>query len=473
MAAGGEKIRNRTFDEIEPGDCASLTRKLSQRDIDLFAVMSGEANPGPEKPRAAESDMVHEVIANGMWGGTLISTVLGTQLPGPGTIYVDQSLRFLAPIGLGDTITVSVVARDKEAPHHRITFACTCVNQDGTIVIDGTARVIAPTRRIERPRTPLPDVRLEERGIKFRGMIALAEKLAPILTAVVHPVDANSLGGAVAAAQAHLIIPVLIGPQARIEAAAKAAGLDISPYRLVATEHSAAAAAMAAAMAHRGEVHALMKGSLHSDEFLHPVLLEANNLRTDRRLSHVFLQDVPSYDRPLFITDGAINISPDLAAKRDIVQNVIDMAHALKIAAPKVAILSAVETVNPRIPSTVDAAALCKMADRGQISGAILDGPLGFDNAISKRAALTKHIVSPVAGQADILIAPDMDAGNMLAKQLEYLADAEAAGVVLGARVPIILTSRADSVHSRLASCAVAALIKDYQSADIPLGVAR
>jgi len=202
-----------------------------------------------------------------------------------------------------------------------------------------------------------------------------------------------------------------------------------------------------------------MKGSLHSDEFLHPVLEHANGLRTDRRLSHVFLMDVPSYERPLFITDGAVNIAPDLATKTDIVQNAIDMAHALGIAAPRVAILSAVEVVNPKMPSTLDAAALCKMADRGQITGAIVDGPLAFDNAVSLAAAKTKHIVSEVAGQADILIAPDIEAGNMIAKQLEYLANAEAAGIVLGARVPIILTSRADNPQSRMASCAVAALI--------------
>ena len=308
-----------------------------------------------------------------------------------------------------------------------------------------------------------PKQKPDQRGAKFKSMIALAETLEPIVTAVVHPVDAISLGGAVAAAEASLITPVLIGPPVKIKAAAGAAGIDISPYRLVASEHSDAAAETAAQMAHRGEVHALMKGSLHTDEFLHPVMMKENNLRTERRLSHVFLLDVPAYDRPLFITDGAINISPGLEAKKDIVQNAIDMAHALGIPVPRVAVLSAVEVVNPKIPSTIDAAALCKMAERGQITGGLVDGPLGFDNAISKKAADAKHIVSPVAGRADILIAPDLDAGNMLAKQLEYLADAEAAGVVLGARVPIILTSRADSVHSRLASCAVAALITHHQ----------
>lgn len=463
MEPDGDLIQNRTFDEIKVGDTASLTRKLTHRDIELFAVMSGDINPAHVDPEFAKSDMFHEVIAHGMWGGALISTVLGTELPGPGTIYLNQSLRFLGPIGLGDTVTVSVIARQKDAKHHRITFDCKCVNQHGKIMIDGTALVIAPLKKVKRPKVTLPEVRLEQRGEKFRSMIARAKALDPILTAVVHPVDANSLGGAVAAAQAHLIAPVLIGPEARIRAVAEAAGLDISPYPLVAVAHSAAAAATAAKMAREGSVHALMKGSLHTDEFLHPVMQHENNLRTERRLSHVFLLDVPTYDRVLFISDGAINITPDLETKRDIVQNAIDMAHALGLARPKVAILSAVEVVSLKIPSTIDAAALCKMADRGQITGALIDGPLAFDNAVSMQAARAKKIDSPVAGQADILIAPDLDAGNMLAKQLEYLADADAAGVVLGSRVPIILTSRADSVQSRLASCAVAALIKQFE----------
>ncbi len=458
-------IENHVFDDIRPGQSASLTRTLTTRDIELFATVSGNINPAHVDPDFARSDMFHKVIAHGMWGAALISTVLGTELPGPGTIYLDQSLRFLAPIGLGDTVTVTVTARDKDAEHHRVTFDCRCVTQDGNVAIEGTALVIAPTEKIRRPRVALPDVLIEARGAKFDAMIALAEKLPPILTAVVHPVDAMAIGGAVEAARASLITPVLIGPEAKIRAAARAAGIDISPYRLVAVEHSEAAARMAAAMAGKGEVHALMKGSLHSDEFLHPVLKRENNLLTGRRLSHVFLMDVPSHDRPLFITDGAVNISPDLAAKKDIVQNVIDMAHALGNDAPRLAILSAVEVVNPKIPSTLDAAALCKMADRGQITGGIVDGPLAFDNAVSVMAAKAKHIVSDVAGRADILVAPDLEAGNMIAKQLEYLAGADAAGIVLGARVPIILTSRADNAQSRMASCAVAALIRQHRKA--------
>jgi phosphate acetyltransferase len=253
-----------------------------------------------------------------------------------------------------------------------------------------------------------------------------------------------------------LINPVLVGPEDKIKAVADECGLDISPYRIVNTEHSHASADAAVALCRSGECEALMKGSLHTDEMMIAVMHKEKGLRTARRVSHVFVMDVPAYPKPLLITDAAINIYPTLKDKVDICQNAIDLAKALDIAEPRVAILSAVETVNEKIASTLEAAALCKMADRGQIKGAILDGPLAFDNAISADAAEIKGIISPVSGQADILLVPDLEAGNMLAKQLSYLAEADAAGIVLGARVPIILTSRADSAHARLASCAVA-----------------
>jgi phosphate acetyltransferase/phosphate butyryltransferase len=275
----------------------------------------------------------------------------------------------------------------------------------------------------------------------------------------VHPVDTVSLLSAAEAAAEQLIIPVLVGPEVKIRAAAEQAQLDLAPYELVPTEHSHAAAAQAVAMARAGKVEALMKGSLHTDELMGAVVDGDHGLRTGRRISHVFAIDVPRYPRPLFITDAAINIYPTIEDKRDIVQNAIDLAHALGIATPRVAILSAVETVSPNIKSTVEAAALCKMADRGQISGGILDGPLAFDNAVSEEAAKTKGILSPVAGRADIFVVPDLEAGNMLAKQLEYLAEAQIAGIVLGARVPIVLTSRADKTLARLGSCAIALLL--------------
>jgi phosphate acetyltransferase/phosphate butyryltransferase len=287
----------------------------------------------------------------------------------------------------------------------------------------------------------------------------MTQGLTPIRTAVLHPVDTVSLLGAIEAARTQLIVPLLIGPEAKIRAAAARAQLDISPYELISTEHSEAAAVLSVAMARAGKVEALMKGALHTDELMRAVVDADQGLRTARRISHVFVIDAPGYPRPLFVTDAAINVYPTLDDKRDIVQNAIELAHALGIAMPKVAILAAVETVTTKLRSTLDAAALCKMADRGQITGGIIDGPLAFDNAVSVEAAKTKGIVSPVAGQADIFVVPDVEAGNMLAKQLEYLADAEIAGIVLGARVPIILTSRADEALARQCSCAIALLL--------------
>jgi phosphate acetyltransferase len=265
--------------------------------------------------------------------------------------------------------------------------------------------------------------------------------------------------GALEAAKRRLIVPVLVGPEAKIRATAHDAGVSLEGYRIVSTEHSHAAAEAAVAMARAGEVESLMKGSLHTDELMGAIVPSATGLRTARRISHVFVMDVPTYPRLLMVTDAAVNIFPDLEAKVDIVQNAIELGHILGIERPRVAILSAVETINPKIQSTLDAAALCKMADRGQITGGILDGPLAFDNAISSEAAKTKKIDSPVAGHADILLVPDLEAGNMLAKQLQYLSGADAAGIVLGTRVPIVLTSRADSVRARLASAAVMKLV--------------
>jgi phosphotransacetylase len=279
-----------------------------------------------------------------------------------------------------------------------------------------------------------------------------------VATAVAHPCDDASLGAAVEAARARLIAPILVGPAQKIRAVAKASGIEIDPYEIVDVPHSHAAAARAVELVRSGRAELLMKGSLHTDELMGEVVKRETGLRTERRVSHVFVMDVPTYHKPLSITDAAVNIFPTLDDKRDIVQNAIDFMRALGVERPRVAILSAVETVTTKIPSTIDAAALCKMADRGQIQGGILDGPLAFDNAISAEAARTKGIVSPVAGDPDIILVPDLEAGNMLAKNLTFLSRADAAGIVLGARVPIILTSRADNERARLASCGVAAL---------------
>lgn len=290
-------------------------------------------------------------------------------------------------------------------------------------------------------------------------LLELARALPAVRMAVVHPCDAESLRGALDAREQGLIDPILIAPLAKLQAVAEASEQSLQGVHCIDVPHSHAAAEQAAQLARSGEVNALMKGSLHSDELLHAALSSAGGLRTERRVSHVFAMEVPAYPKPLFITDAAVNIEPDLLAKRDIVQNAIDLLHALGIAEPKVAILAAVETVNPAMRATIDAAALCKMADRGQISGGMLDGPLAFDNAISADAARSKGIRSPVAGLADILLVPDLEAGNMLAKQLQYLAGARAAGIVLGLKVPIVLTSRADNAEARMASCAIGKIL--------------
>jgi len=293
---------------------------------------------------------------------------------------------------------------------------------------------------------------------KYEQLLVRCKSLTPIPTAVAHPCEASALAGAIDAAKLGLIIPILVGPRSKLESTAKTAGIDISKFQIVDALHSQAAAVKAVDLLREGQAELLMKGSLHTDELMGAVVSREGGLRTGRRISHVFVMDIPTYHKVLIITDGAINITPSLEDKADICQNAIDLAVALGLKEPKVAILAAVETVNSKMPATIDAAALCKMAERGQIRGAKLDGPLAFDNAISRQAAQTKGIMSDVAGDPDILLAPDLETGNMLAKQLTFLAKADCAGLVLGAKVPIILTSRADSVRSRIASCGVAML---------------
>jgi phosphate acetyltransferase len=307
---------------------------------------------------------------------------------------------------------------------------------------------------------------------KYEKLISLAKGVPPATTVVVHPCDETSLRGACEAAELGIVVPILVGPAAKITAVAKQHAIDISRYELVDAPHSDAAAAKAVQLIHEGNGELLMKGALHTDELMRAVTSGTTGLRTARRISHVFIMDVPTHAETLFITDAAINIFPDLEAKRDIVQNAIDLFTDIGLGTPRVGILSAVETVTPKIPSTIDAAALCKMADRGQITGGVLDGPLAFDNAISPQAAEIKGIKSPVAGRAQILVVPDLEAGNMLAKNLTFLSNADAAGIVLGARVPIVLTSRADSVRSRMASSAVAVLYAHARRTNAPLPAA-
>jgi len=449
-------ITNKTFDEIRIGDTARMERALTKQDIDVFGLLSGDMNPTHFSDEYAQMLLErHKLVGHSMWGGALISSLLGNDLPGPGTVYQAQSFEFHNAVELGDILTITVTAQSKNAGDGTVLFDCRAVNQRGERVITGVARVKAPSKKPTDAGSPYAAMQLR-RKTAFKRLIDHVKDWDNIPTAVAHPCSKEALEGAIDAAKADLIDPILVGPEAKIRALAESMSLDIGPYRMVDALHSHDAAAKAVALCRSGEAEALMKGSLHTDELMSAVVPSATGLRTERRISHVFAMDVPTYPRPLFITDAAINIYPTLEDKVDILKNAIQLAQALNIAQPKVAILSAVETVNPKIQATIDAAALCKMADRGQIEGALLDGPLAFDNAISREAALIKGIHSPVAGEADILLVPDLEAGNMLAKQLAYLGRADSAGIVLGARVPIILTSRADSAEARLASCAVA-----------------
>lgn len=456
------RLTNRTFDELEIGESASLTRFVSEDDIKLFAATSGDVNPAHLDAAYAATDIFGHVVIHGMWTAALLSTLLGTQLPGPGTIYLGQDLRFRRPVAPGDTVTATVTVR-KKGPDKRVVLDTLCINQNGKEVLSGQATVIAPTEKLSLPRIPVPEVALRRHG-RFDQFLEQAKSLPALPTAVVHPCSPEAISAAIEAKLEGLIEPVLIGPPHKIAAAAEKAGVSIEGLRIEATEHSHAAAAKAVELASSGAVRALMKGSLHTDELLGAVVAAQSGLRTERRISHVYVLDVPSYPKPLIVTDAAINIMPTLDQKRDICQNAIDLMHVLGVAEPLVAVLAAVETVNPAMPATLEAAALTVMAARGQITGAKVDGPLAFDNAINLDSARIKEIVSPVAGRADILVVPNLEAGNMLAKQLIYLAGADAAGLVLGARVPIILTSRADTLRVRLVSAALAKLVAEHRT---------
>lgn len=450
-------LTNKTFDEIAIGDSASLQRTLTKRDVDMFAAMSGDMNPTHLSDDYAMLLLDRQKVSgHAMWGGALISSLLGNDLPGPGTIYKSQQLNFHGAIELNDTLTVTIFVREKNSRDQTVIFECRAENQRGEQIITGVAEVHAPKTKATGNGIDPDSLTYHSRDV-FSELVDLVRGWEPIPMAVAHPCSRTTLKGTLDAAKESIIEPVLVGPKDKIVAIAEKNSFDISPYELIDTAHSHDSAAKAVELCRSGRTEALMKGSLHTDEFIFAILNKANGLRTEARISHVFILDVPTYPRPLFITDAAINIYPTLEDKIHIVKNAIGLAHALGIDTPKVAILSAVETINPKIPSTMEAASLCKMADRGQITGAVLDGPLAFDNAISRQAAVIKGIESEVAGEADIFLVPDLEAGNMLAKQLTYLIDADAAGIVLGARVPVVLNSRADTPKARLASCAVAA----------------
>ncbi len=453
-----QPLTNITFEEIKVGDSASVTRRLDRTEVEALALVGGDVDAF-ELVDSQQEDR-EKIRTEAVGAEALLSGLLNRKLPGPGTFISDQNLHFEGTLQAGDELTATVTAREKKPPG-LVVFDCR-VKNDGRDLISGTVTVRAPDHHIRYNDIATPQVILR-RNDKFAELLKRCEKIPPVTCVIAHPCDHDSLLGPIEAAKLGLIEPILVGPEAKIRAIAEAENVAVSTYRIVPTENSHASAEKAVALVRAGEGEALMKGSLHTDALMAAVVSSATGLRTSRRISHVFLMDVPSHPHPLAITDAAINIAPSLEDKMHIAQNVIDLCHVMGVAEPKVAILSAVETINAKIPSTLDAAALCKMADRGQIKGGILDGPLAFDNAISELAAKTKKINSPVAGKADVLLVPDLEAGNMLAKQLQYLAGADAAGIVLGARVPIVLTSRADTVRTRLASIAVMKLIAHYR----------
>ncbi len=449
-----EMIRNTPYAKLERGQSVELRRKLTLGDLRAQASRSTD----PLDPDQVSEDLYYRIITHGMWATGLIALAVATRLPGPGSRLLGHELRYHAPVSLGDTVIVQLTVKEKRRDN-QVVLACRCLGEGEREVVTGTALVEAPTESISESVDGLGADEEGGRRRQMQRLLHMAEGLPALRTAVVHPVDEYSLAGAVEAGSRGLIEPVLIGPERRIRKAAEEAGLSLDGLEVIDTEHSHAAAAHATHLAREGEVKALMKGALHTDEFMASIVARTGGLRTGRRMSHAWVMDVPTYPRPLIITDSALNIRPDLVTKADIARNAIELAQAMGVECPKVAILSATEEVNPQIQSTLDAAALCKMAERGQIKGGELDGPLAFDNAISEVAARTKGIRSAVAGHPDILLAPDLESANMLGKQLRYLAGAETAGIVMGARVPVVLTSRADDRFSRIASCAIAVLM--------------
>lgn len=454
-------LENRTFDEIKVGDTDTLTRTLTEKDIQVFAIMSGDINPAHVDLEYAQSEMFHKIIGHGMWGGALISTVLGTQLPGPGTIYIGQTIRFKRPVAIGDTLTVKVTAIEKNDEKKRVIFSCEVRNQKDEVVMEGQAEVAAPIKKIRRPKAVLPEISLRRPYSLFDKYLVAAKKLGALRAGIIYPVHAKIIEAVHDAERAGFIIPVLIGKKERILLAAQEANIDISHYEIVEAEHSHGAIGRAMSLVHNGQVNMLVRGGATREELLHAMQKQDKGLLTDRHMSYVSVMDVPTYSKALILTDPLINIDPNLDVKRGITQNAIDFAKALGIETPKVAILAGMDNVSSAMRSTVDAAGLCKMSERGQIKGAILDGPLTFDNVISAEVAKSKGIASPVIGDADILVVPSVETGNILAEQLEYLAESRNAGLLLGSRVPVLM-SRINDIYSSTVACAFAILSHNH-----------
>lgn len=455
-----ESLTGKTWDDIAIGDTASTARICTPQDLVVFAHASGNFNP-LHLPGESEQETGRQPVAPSMWGGALFSAILGNTLPGPGTVYRSQTLAFHHRVHPGDALTASVTVREK-LPGNLVVLDCALRRGDGVLVAEGVAEVSPPAHRITTDGVVVPSLAFGPRG-KFERLLEACRGVPPMPTAVLAPTDAHSLGGAWEATKEGLIEPILIGPEAQIRLAAEKIGWDLRDAKIVDVADIHQTPARAVAMVHEATAEAVMKGNIHSDEVLRHVTKSDGGLRAGRRISHVFVLDVPGREGLMLITDAAINILPDLATKADIVQNAIDLAQAIGLAQPRVGILSAVETINAAIPSTLDAAVLSKMAERGQITGGLVDGPLAMDNAVDLEAARTKGIVSSVAGRADILVAPNLEAGNMLAKQLVFLSHADTAGLAAGAKAPVMLTSRADDEHARLMSAALAVLYAHWR----------
>ncbi len=451
----------KTYDDLALGDEASIQRVVTPDDLYVFAHVSGNLNPLNLPPSGELSAGDDGSPAPAMWIGSLFSAVLGNLLPGPGTTYEAQTLRFYARALVGETLNVTVRVQEKRPP--RTIVLRTMMTSHGATIADGLAEVRAPATRVAGSGTELPALTIA-RHARVERLRAVCRDLPPLVTAVVAPEEEMALRGALAAAREGLIEPVLIGNAEKIRAVAAFCGAALDGIAIEDVPSHDAAAALAVEFVHQGRVTAIMKGDLHTDQLLRHVAKSQGGLRTLRRLSHVFVMDAPALSGLLLVTDAVVNIAPTLEDKVDIVQSAIELALALGIVLPKVGILSAVEMVNPKIPSTLDAAILSKMAERGQIRGGLVDGPLAMDNAVSLTSARTKGVVSSVAGRADVLVVPNLESGNILAKELTYAAQAEGAGIVLGAQVPIMLTSRTDDERARLFSCVVAVLYDAWRT---------
>ena len=451
-------IESKTYEEISIGDTATTEHVFTNDDAMAFASISGFRAVLNSDEQIERAGGVQPFGPN-MWCASLISGLFSMNTPGPGCTLTDVCLSFHHRIRAGERILARVRVAAKDDLTKRIRFDCNATNSTGEAVFTGTAELLAPSTKTRWSTLPLPQVIVNNTYRHYLGMIARAKAVPTVRTAIAWPCDEVSLGGAFQAFKDEVIEPILVGSEAKIRGIAEKLEIDLGMIPIVNVAESRSAAIRAVELARKGEAQMLMKGSLHTDELMSAVVSREGGMRVGRRISHVFALDVPSYHKTLFVTDAAVNIQPDLETKIDILQNAIDMMLTIEIEQPKVAILSAVESVNPAIPSTLDAAALCKMVDRGQITGAIVDGPLAFDNAVSSEAARIKKIKSRVAGDADLLMVPNLEAGNILFKELQYLAGALAAGVVVGAKVPVVLTSRADGELVRMASCALGVLL--------------